>query len=450
MFDLSAGLAAIAITFALVALLKIRALKREVAERMAAEQKYETSNALIGATLESTADGVLAVATDGRIVACNNRFKEMFAVTPEVLADADPLNRSNFFAKQHANPEEFLRRIREVYERPDTEAHDVQELADGRFIDVRSLPQRIRDKIVGRVWNFRDITEQKRTEAALIASEQYYRTIFENAGTAILIFDDDGHIALANTRFEKLIGCTKEEIEGKMTWDDFTLHDDLRRIDSFFRARRDPSVTTPGHLEFRVFDQRGNIRNMDVSIVAIPGTGKVVASLLDITERKRAEDALRSMSITDPLTGLYNRRGFVSIGQQHLQMADRTQSEFLLLFADIDNMKGINDAFGHKAGDNALMEFANLLRESFRSSDITARLGGDEFVVLGARTGDLNADNFGNRLMKNLNDLNARPERTYKIAVSIGVVGHDPTDPCSLTELVTRADGKMYEKKKKR
>src|SRR5437588_1422229 len=112
--------------------------------------------------------------------------------------------------------------------------------------------------------------------------------------------------------------------------------------------------------------------------------GHFIFQIQDITERKRAEAALQSLSLVDELTGLYNRRGFLAVTEQHLAAIRRNKKMPVILYADLDGLKVINDSLGHHEGDRALVKAAEIFRETFRSSDIIARIGGDEFVVLAA------------------------------------------------------------------
>jgi PleD family two-component response regulator len=108
----------------------------------------------------------------------------------------------------------------------------------------------------------------------------------------------------------------------------------------------------------------------------------LVRALCYAIERHRMQEQIRSLSLVDELTGLYNRRGFLTLASQQLKLAHRLKKRMLLVFADLDGMKRINDTLGHQEGDKALIEIAKILKETFRESDIIARLGGDEFVVL--------------------------------------------------------------------
>jgi diguanylate cyclase (GGDEF)-like protein/PAS domain S-box-containing protein len=172
-----------------------------------------------------------------------------------------------------------------------------------------------------------------------------------------------------------------------------------------------------------------------------------VAAYTDITARKRMEETLRALALVDDLTNLYNRRGFITLGQQQLKAANRAKRRMVLLFADFDGLKQINDAFGHPEGDLALIEVANVLREAFRESDIIARIGGDEFVVLAIETDGLPAEFLTTRLQGSLETNNAKEGRRYKLPLSVGLARYDPENPCSIDELLAQADRAMYEKK---
>ena len=115
-------------------------------------------------------------------------------------------------------------------------------------------------------------------------------------------------------------------------------------------------------------------------------------------ERKRMDEEIRSLSLTDDLTGLYNRRGFTLLAEQEVKLAHRINRPMLLFFCDVDSLKGINDAHGHAQGDLALQEVSAILKETFREVDIMARLGGDEFVVLAVDALQESAETITNRI----------------------------------------------------
>ena len=168
-------------------------------------------------------------------------------------------------------------------------------------------------------------------------------------------------------------------------------------------------------------------------------------------ERHRLVSQLQSMALLDTLTGLYNRRGFVTIAEEQLKLARRSGYSLALAFVDLDGMKRINDELGHEFGDQALVTTAEILRSTFRSSDIIARLGGDEFIVLaiGVKAG------APGRIRKRLHDAaaahNSKPS-AVPVAFSVGFAHYNPltTTRRSIERLMTEADSAMYAEKQQR
>jgi diguanylate cyclase (GGDEF)-like protein len=163
--------------------------------------------------------------------------------------------------------------------------------------------------------------------------------------------------------------------------------------------------------------------------------------------REKLEEELLSLSITDPLTGLHNRRGFLSLAGQQLKLSDRNKRGVLLYFADLDGLKWINDTLGHEEGDEALIEAATVLKETFRASDIIARLGGDEYAALAIDITNANTEIFTSRLQSLIDTRNNQENRRYRLSISVGCSYYDPENPCSLDELMAHADQLMYEQK---
>jgi diguanylate cyclase (GGDEF)-like protein len=152
----------------------------------------------------------------------------------------------------------------------------------------------------------------------------------------------------------------------------------------------------------------------------------------EVAERKRMEEKLRALSLTDELTGLYNRRGFFMLAEQQLKLASREKRGMMIFSADFDYLKTINDTLGHQIGDIALIETANILKETFRDSDIIARIGGDEFVILAMQSPELNTETITTRMNEKFDVLNAQADRTYKLSLSFGLTNYDPGHPCSI------------------
>ncbi|MBK6487946.1 MAG: diguanylate cyclase [Gemmatimonadetes bacterium] len=182
----------------------------------------------------------------------------------------------------------------------------------------------------------------------------------------------------------------------------------------------------------------------------VPLDDGVAITSRDITERKQQEEALRALSLVDELTGLYNRRGFLTLAQQQLKQARRGHRELVLLFIDMDDFKEINDNFGHSEGDAALVRASQILKHTFRDSDIVARVGGDEFVVLATDTGATGSEVIIGRLRDELRERNERDGYPYRLSFSVGASRFDPDAPPSIEELMAAADHMLYAQKKQK
>lgn len=290
-----------------------------------------------------------------------------------------------------------------------------------------------------------------KTHRELRASEDRYHDLFENSLDIIQMVGADGRILFANKAWKKTLGYSDEEISQLSAFD--IIHPDSRShcqemfgqlcrgekvdlIETTFVAKDGRSFPVEGHI---------NANMKDGALVSTRGIFR------DVTERKVFEEKLQELSTTDELTGLLNRRGFFTLAAKQLTISARTGSTLYLLYADLDNMKRINDQHGHSIGDQALMESASLLRETFRNGDIIARVGGDEFIILLTTIGDdQNEDSVLARFDRNFRRLNQQPDRDYEIHISRGIVKHEGTSPCALDDLLLEADQRMYENKRQR
>lgn len=162
---------------------------------------------------------------------------------------------------------------------------------------------------------------------------------------------------------------------------------------------------------------------------------------------KQTEASVREMSLRDDLTGLLNRRGFFSLAEQQMRISMRTGHNMLLFYCDLDAMKAINDSLGHREGDRALADVAQILKETFRESDIIARFGGDEFVVLAIETDETSVAILRDRLETRVSAFNESAGRPYDLRLSTGVATYDPLRTETIDEVLSRADTQMYRQK---
>jgi diguanylate cyclase (GGDEF)-like protein len=187
----------------------------------------------------------------------------------------------------------------------------------------------------------------------------------------------------------------------------------------------------------------------DYLVKAQINSGLLWHTLRYAMKRQHAQSQLRNLAFIDDLTGLNNRRGFLALATQHVKHVHRTGHPFLIAFVDVDGMKQINDTYGHQEGNRALADATDVLKESFRQSDILARLGGDEFAVLIGDAGEANIEVVTARIRLNLAALNAMPGRHYALSLSVGIVAAQP-DCADLDRLLCEADALMYRQKQQK
>ena len=170
----------------------------------------------------------------------------------------------------------------------------------------------------------------------------------------------------------------------------------------------------------------------------------------EVLEQVREDkNMLYDASLKDELTGLYNRRGFLTFAEEQVKLACSGRRELLVVFADVDGLKAINDGHGHSEGDRALKKAAEVLRTVFRDTDVVARLGGDEFAVLAldcSLAGLVRINAHFDKMLRLVNDL----DHPWKLSISIGTVHVDSKHQLSIGELLSKADQMMYERKRER
>jgi diguanylate cyclase (GGDEF)-like protein/PAS domain S-box-containing protein len=295
------------------------------------------------------------------------------------------------------------------------------------------------------------IAEQERISKALRETEEHFRSAFDYAPIGMALVSPQGAWLRVNRSLCDLMGYTEEELLAS-TFQDLTHRDDLDNdLANLYRLIQDETPTC--QVEKRYVHRSGVIvwALNNVSLVREDDGTPVhfIFQIQDITERKRFEAALQNLSLIDELTGLYNRRGFMAVTAQHLAAIRRNKKVPVILYADLDGLKKINDSLGHQAGDAAIIQTAEILKDTFRTSDIVARLGGDEFVVLAAIGSEESADSLTARLQLRFELYNAQSNAPYKLSISVGVV-HFDVDEDSIEEVTARADRNMYEEKRRK
>ncbi|HLA26391.1 MAG TPA: sensor domain-containing diguanylate cyclase [Syntrophales bacterium] len=295
--------------------------------------------------------------------------------------------------------------------------------------------------------------ERRRAEEALRQSEARYRRITEG------LTDYQYTVRIENGRAVEtkhspacvaVTGYAAEEFAADpYLWINMAAPEDreliIKRVEQILDGKDIPPI------EHRLIRKDGELRWVSDNIILCRNESGALLSydgvVKDITVHKRMEAEILALSITDQLTGLHNRRGFLSLAEQQLKLSNRNKRGILLFFADMDGLKWINDTLGHEEGDRALIDAAIVWRETFRASDIVARLGGDEYAALSVDITEANADIFTARLQYLIDRLNSQENRRYRLSISVGCAYYDSENPCSIDELMVRADKLMYEQK---
>jgi diguanylate cyclase (GGDEF)-like protein len=241
---------------------------------------------------------------------------------------------------------------------------------------------------------------------------------------AVAVIDESGLVRFLNPAAERLFGAEARSLVGKPF--PFPPADSHRQATEVVRAA-DGSWSA----------------EMRVEAATIDGQEYRVATLWDCTEKEQLSRSVRAMMFTDELTGLLNRRGFLTLSQQQLKIADRTRRGMLLLLVDIEGMRAINESRGRAVGDVVLLEAANVIRDTFRACDIMARIGGDEFAVMAIEARKESADEIRRRLRANLQKRNAGADAGHRFSVRLSTLFYEPARPCSLDELLARLEATL-------
>jgi diguanylate cyclase (GGDEF)-like protein/PAS domain S-box-containing protein len=279
----------------------------------------------------------------------------------------------------------------------------------------------------------------------LEGTESAYRLLVEAMSEGATILRDKGMLLYCNGRLAAMLNAPLERVMGESLFR-FVVPAERKELHRLlqqgsrevcagnFMLRREDGATVPVRLSLS-----------PMRIHGLPGIG-VVAT--DLTEHLRVQEQLRDLSLRDELTGLLNRRGFLLHAQQEMKLARRYKGKLSLVFGDLDGMKQINDQLGHREGDRALMDAAEILKTTCRETDLIARLGGDEFAVLVMGAPAVEMESLGARLQRQLDAHNAHSHRPYQLAMSVGIVACTHGEQQSCTDLLARADALMYEHKR--
>ena len=294
-----------------------------------------------------------------------------------------------------------------------------------------------------------EIAERKKTAASLEEAHAEILQILNSSADGIRVISKDFTVMRVNHTFAEMAGIPEKELLGRP----------CNQL-----GLRGHACDTPDCPVQKILDGK---KRVDCEVEVEGAGGQIIPCLVtafpyfnpggeligvvegfrDISERKKMENKLREISITDDLTGVLNRRGFLEMAERQMHLSGRMEKSIYLLYADIDNMKWINDNLGHTVGDKALKEAADILKHTFRKADIIGigRLGGDAFAILMfSELGSCCDHPAQKRLVENLAEKNKEDDRVYTLSISTGIVKYDPEHPCSIEEFISMGDEAMY------
>lgn len=323
---------------------------------------------------------------EGRYLGCNRAFEQFCGLKRE-----DVIGKTVFevwspdLAQTYHDADEALMKA------PGVQAYEApMRYADGTDHDVvfhRATFEKANGELDGIVGVFWDITERKRAEKALRRSEERFRRIVENAPFGVLVTDASDAMVFVNRRFGELFRYHPEQIATLEDWRTRAFPDQHYRSEVMAQADMDIEQLQSGVLqspparEVHVMCGDGSVR--DIEVVATIEDDLVYSVYNDVTERNRAEQALRDIlqaeALHDPLTTLFNRRYLTQAMEREFSRASRSGETVSVIMGDIDHFKRINDDFGHDCGDNALQILARQLNAHIRRGDTACRYGGEEF-----------------------------------------------------------------------
>jgi PAS domain S-box-containing protein len=284
----------------------------DITERQRADDELQNSVAFLNSLIDQSPTPMWISDETGTLIRINKACCALLNVTEEEM-----LGKYSIFSDNIVKEQGFMPIVRDVFEKGEVaqfpisyETTRLENLELKQFasviLDVTIFPVRDRKgKITHAVIQHADITRRREAEEALRESEQKYRTVFETTGTATVLIENNEIISLANSEFERLSGYPKDEIETRKKWTEFVVQEDLDRMRLQHKLRRQNHEKALTHYEFRFRTHSGEVRDIYLTIDVIPGTGKSVASLLDITERKQIESSL--ISANQEYTGLLDQ-----------------------------------------------------------------------------------------------------------------------------------------------
>ena len=296
-----------------------------------------------------------------------------------------------------------------------------------------------------------DITEQKRAQLIIQKREQEFTSLFNSNAEALVYANEKGFILDVNKKFETLFGYTRQELLGK--------HINCGIIHPSGKVQEgealDKMAVANGYIKFETIRKKKDGSLFPVSIsgspVVIDGkTCGIIGTFIDISQRKTMEKKLEKLAYYDALTGCCNRGYGLSLFQRYIELSKRNNTCLVIAYIDVNNLKCINDQYGHKEGDKVLVNLISKIKSTLRAVDIIVRLGGDEFLILFPGSSKEDTSILKEKFNRVILSGNAHKMNPYSVSFSTGFAIYHQGSTDSVDELIRIADQAMYKNKRKR
>ncbi len=470
---------------------------RDISEQKHASQELERLLALLQATIELTADGILVIGQD-HLVLSNHRFDEMWRLPSNwstLPGHDDPFQ----LLSVHIQDENaFLERVRELNVNPESEGYALIPLKDNRIFERYAMPYRITGRIAGKVWNFRDVTRQKQAEEALQqANERLTQTVreLEHHNREVSLLSDMGDMLHSCSNLEEAYAVVADFsyrlfpeqsgalyifrhshnlAEAAASWGPDQLQPDFPPDACWALRRGRLHIVNDRQIGLRCRHATGpsldeKLPTMCVPLIAQSETigvfhlsghpkqsynawEKLVTAVAETTAMSlanlRLRETLQMQSIRDPLTGLYNRRYMEQALELEIRRALRYHRNIGMIMIDVDHFKELNDKHGHKAGDQLLETFGRYLLDNLREEDFACRYGGEEFLVVLTEAGLESCRARAEELRQGIRGLNMFFEgEAIDFTISVGVASY-PENGRTAEATIMAADAALYSAKR--
>jgi len=346
---------------------RLRAALRTALQLVEYSERVSSLEERQQALLDRLDVGVFRAGLDGRLLEANSAFARLVGLSsPDEAAGGD---LDEVLGREGCR-RELLERIGE-----DGMAHDVQLPVErtGLWIALSATCETTEGGDLVLEGLVEDITARRRAHESESHAGEQYRAIFETTSAATVIVDEDGSVTMVNGAFEALTGHSRAEVEGQRTWGEFIARQDRRRVLGLTEGEGGPWT-----VEFRLVDRGGGVLEARATVAVLPGTGRTVWSLLDLTRRRQAEAQLLHEAYHDALTGLPNRHYLLD---RLDELYEAEEPAAVLAVLDLDRFKTVNDGLGHRVGDRLLKAVGGRLTRAIAADSVVC-LGGDAFAVL--------------------------------------------------------------------